>query len=105
MKQKTKIDIIEQLVAIDSVIATIDADDPLMACWEARRAEVAAKLEATQAVKIGQRVMINDNIAARVVDIARNGVWILRSATEGEWLRTGLDQIRERVSAKTLTAA
>ena len=56
-------------------------------------------------LKLGQRVLVNGKTAARVVDIARNGIWILRSATEGEWIRTGRDQIRERVSVNTLMAA
>ena len=100
-----KIAIIEQLVKIDAVIATIDAADPLRACWEARRAEVDAKLETSKpAFKINQIVKFGKT-TARVVEIARNGIWILRSATQGEWVRTGLEQIRERVSAKALTAA
>ena len=101
-----KIAIIEQLVKIDAVIATIDAADPLRACWEARRAEVAAKMETSKpAFKINQIVMVSGKTQARIVDIARNGIRILRSASDGEWVRTGLEQIRERVSAKTLTAA
>ena len=68
--------------------------------------EVAAELETSKpAFKINQIVMVSGKTQARIVDIARNGIWILRSATDGEWVRTGLEQIRERVSAKTLTAA
>ena len=58
----------------------------------------------TNTFRLGQQVLINGKTPARVVDIASNGVWILRSATDGEWIRKGVDQIRERVSAKTLTA-
>jgi hypothetical protein len=31
-----------ELAAIDAVIATLDANDPVLSCWQARRAEVAA---------------------------------------------------------------
>lgn len=59
----------------------------------------------TTTFRLGQQVLINSKTPARVVDIARNGVWILRSATDGEWYRKGVEQVRERVSAKCLTAA
>lgn len=119
-----------ELAAIDALIATIEASDPVLGCWEARRAEVADKLAAEEKAeadkkealvaealaqysnptrygtfKLGQVVMLMGKYLARIVDIARNGVWIVRSATEGEWTRTGLDQVRERVSIKQLALA
>lgn len=50
----------------------------------------------------GQQVSLGGQAKARVLSIARNGVWILRAATDGEWIRAGQDQIRERVSIKAL---
>lgn len=55
-------------------------------------------------LKPGQQVTIGGQVKARILSVARNGVWILRAATDGEWARTGLDQIRERVSARSLAA-
>lgn len=57
-----------------------------------------------QAIRPGKFVTIGGKIRARVLSVARNGVWVLRAATDGEYLRTGMDQIRERVSIKLLAA-
>lgn len=89
-----------------ATIARIAAADAMS--YEAGAAVAAAYMEASAAVKpagfkLGQVVMIGKT-SARIVDIAKNGVWILRSATEGEWIRTGQEQIRERVSIKSLAA-
>ena len=66
-----------------------------------------AKPQHYSAFKLGQIVLLNGKIRARVMDIARNGVWIIRSATDGEWLRGNHigGQVKERVSLKSLVAA
>lgn len=120
---------------IISIISS-DSTDPVLPCWKARRAEVADKLAAEEkaeakskdalinealatyskqiarysAFKAGQLVTLvigRQRFSARVMDIAKNGVWIIRQATDGEFAR-GLDiggQIKERVSIKSLIAA
>lgn len=128
-----------ELANIDALIINIissDSTDPILPCWEARRAEVADKLAAEEkaeadkkdalvsealaayskqiarytAFKAGQLVTLViglQRVSARVMDIAKNGVWIIRQATDGEFAR-GLDiggQIKERVSIKNLIAA
>jgi len=65
----------------------------------------ASSTSAAPAIRPGKVVTIGGKIRARVLSVARNGVWVLRAATDGEWIRTGQDQIRERVSIKTLSAA
>jgi hypothetical protein len=92
-----------------AAIARIAAADAMS--YEAGAAVAAAYMEAsapvkasTAAIRPGKVVMVNGKTRARVLEIARNGVWVLRSATEGEWIRTGQEQIRERVSIKSLAA-
>jgi hypothetical protein len=60
----------------------------------------------TAAIRPGQVVMINGKTRARVLEIARNGVWIIRSATDGEWLRGNHigGQVKERISIKAVAA-
>jgi hypothetical protein len=71
------------------------------------KAVADAYLEASQeqpskGLKAGQVVKINGK-PARVISIAANGVWIIRPATDGEWARQGKDQIKERVSIKSIS--
>lgn len=55
------------------------------------------------ALKVGAKVTVRGKVC-RVVAIAANGVWVTRTATEAEYLRKGVDQVRERVSAKDICA-
>lgn len=95
-----------RIAAIDAVIATLDAADPVLSCWQARRAEVAE--EAAKTLKPGQVVRLTTMPAAKrvvVLSVAANGIWIRRTATDGEFARRGVEQVKERVSIKTIIAA
>ena len=98
----------QKLAKIDAIIKELErsGEVELLECWRHHRAEVAAAPEESRysVFRLGQVVQLAGKYKARVVDIARNGIWILRSATEGEFVRTGKDQIRERVSIKALAA-
>ena len=105
-----------RLAKIDAIIDQLkkEGDAELLKCWEHHRAEVVAQKEdkATarmakiaarfNAFRLGQMVTLSGKCAARVVDIARNGVWILRNATDGEFVRIGKEQVRERVSINAI---
>ena len=92
-----------RIAAIDAVIATLDAADPVLSCWLARRAEVAAKtLKPGQVVRL---VNMPDVKRVVVLSVAANGIWIRRTATDGEFARRGVEQVKERVSIKTIIAA
>ena len=77
------------------------------------KAVAQAMIEATAAatpaaLKAGQVVrLINMPNAKRVVvlSVAANGVWIRRTATDGEFARRGVEQVKERVSIKSINAA
>ena len=71
--------------------------------WMEASAEPAA-----EAFKPGQVVLlINMPNSKRVVivGVRSNGIWIRRTATDGERARRGVEQVKERVSIKMLTAA
>ena len=97
----------QKLAKIDAIIQELErsGEVELLECWKHRRADVAASEESRySAFHLGQVVQLAGKYKARVVDVVRNGVWIIRSATEGEFVRTGKDQIRERVSIEALAA-
>ena len=65
------------------------------------RAWMEANTEATpESLKPGQVVrLVNMPNAKRVVivGVRSNGIWIRRTATDGEFYRRGVDQVKERV--------
>lgn len=65
------------------------------------QAWIEATIEATpETLKPGQVVKLaHMQNCTRVVilSVAKNGVWIRRTATDGEWYRKGIDQVKERV--------
>ena len=65
------------------------------------QAMIEAATEATPAtLKPGQVVrLVNMPNAKRVVivGVRSNGIWIRRTATDGEFYRRGVDQVKERV--------
>ena len=97
----------QKLAKIDVIIQGLErsGEVELLECWKHHRADVAASEESRySAFRLGQVVQLAGKYKARVVDVASNGVWIIRSATEGEFVRTGKDQIRERVSIAALAS-
>jgi len=88
-----------KLQSVDALISTIESSDPVLSCWVAYRAELAEKLAET-IIKPGQVVrLVNMPNAKRVVivGVRSNGIWIRRTATDGEFYRRGVDQVKERV--------
>lgn len=92
-----------------ATLARIAAATPMSV--EHGKAVAQAMIEATTEVasfKPGQVVrLVNMPNAKRVVvlSVEKNGVWIRRTATDGEWYMRGLEQVKKRVSIKQLIAA
>ena len=60
---------------------------------------------AAEAFKPGQVVRLVNMPAAKrvvIVGVRSNGIWIRRTATDGERARRGVEQVKERVSARSL---
>lgn len=96
-----------KLQSVDALISTIESSDPVLSCWVAYRAELAEKLAAT-IIKPGQVVrLVHMPNCARVVivGVRSNGVWVRRTATDGEFYRRGVDQVKERVRFADIIAA
>ena len=94
-----------------ATLVRIAAAAPMSA--EHGKAVAQAMIEATAeaapaALKAGQVVrLINMPNAKRVVvlSVAKNGIWIRRTATDGEWYRRGAEQVKERVRFADIIAA
>jgi len=92
-----------------ATLARIAAADAMS--YEAGAAVAQAFIEATTEVasfKPGQVVRLATMPNARrvvVLSVAANGIWIRRTATEGEFARRGVEQVKERVSIKQLIAS
>lgn len=73
------------------------------------RAWMEANTEATpESLKPGQVVrLVNMPNAKRVVivGVRSNGIWIRRTATDGEFYQRGVDQVKERVRFSDIIAA
>lgn len=106
------------LANITSIIegVKVTGESEIQKCWEYYRTEVAAKKETKMEIKLatvatryakfrlGQIVLLAGKYKVRIVDVACNGVWITRSATDAEFLRKRKGQIKERVSFNDLRA-
>ena len=86
-----------------ATLARIAAAAPMSI--EHGKAVAQAMIEATAAatpesLKPGQVVRLAHMPNAKrvvVVGVRSNGIWIRRTATDGEWYRRGIDQVKERV--------
>lgn len=92
-----------------ATLARIAAADAMS--YEAGAAVAQAFIEATTetaSLKPGQVVrLVNMPNAKRVVivGVRSNGIWIRRTATDGEFYRRGVDQVKERVRFADIIAA
>lgn len=73
--------------------------------WIEANTEVASNPVVLKACQLVRLVNMPNAKMVMVLSVAKNGVWIRRTATDGEFARRGVEQVKERVSIKNIIAA
>lgn len=73
--------------------------------WIEANTEAAAKPATLNPGQVVRLAHMPNAKRVVIVGVRSNGVWIRRTATDGEWYRRGVEQVKERVRFADIIAA